>query len=318
MASRIIGSGGYLPKKIVTNHDLSELVDTNDEWIVTRTGISQRHIAADDELASSMAHQASINAINNAKVNANDIGLIVVCTTTPDNSFPSTASKLQHMLGIKNIPVFDIQAVCSGFVYGLEVVDNFINSGKYNNVLLVAAEKMSALQDWKDRSTCVLFGDGAGAVIVQKNNESNSGIIDTIIGADGSLYNSLYTDGGIGSSKSSGCVQMNGREIFKNAVEKMPESVLEIMQRNNLTIDDVDYIIPHQANIRIINNMAGRLGVDHEKIVTTIANHANCSAASIPLALNNLNESGRLKQGDKIIFTAFGAGATWGSSYIIW
>ncbi|MDG1436274.1 MAG: ketoacyl-ACP synthase III [Rickettsiaceae bacterium] len=317
MASKIIGSGGYLPDKVLTNHDLAKSIDTNDEWIRSRTGISQRHIAENDEYSSHMAYKASIKAIEDAAINPANIDLIIACTTTPDNSFPGVANKLQGYLGLKDIPSFDLQAVCSGFVYGLQVADNMIKSGKYKTVLLVCAEKMSSLLDWQDRSTCVLFGDGAGSLILQQN-ESDSGVIDSDIYSDGSLYDILHTNGGIAMNRTTGTIQMKGGEVFKKAVEKMSESVTTILSKNNINISEVDYFISHQANLRIINNLASRFDIDSDKVITTVQNHANCSAASIPLALWELQNSKRLKTGDIIVFTAFGAGATWGSAIVRW
>lgn len=317
MASKIIGLGGYLPKKIVSNDDLSQSLDTSDEWIRTRTGITQRHIAADDEYSSHMSYKAATDAISNAAIDANTIDLIIVCTNTPDNSFPSVANKLQGSLNLGSIPSFDIQAICSGFVYGMHVADNMIKSGKYKTVLVVCAEKMSSLLDWNDRSTCVLFGDGAGAVILQADN-SNSGIIDSEIFSDGSMYDILHTNGGISMNQTAGKVYMNGAEVFKKAIEKMTESVSNIIAKNNLQISDIDYFIPHQANLRIINKVAANFDIDDEKVIKTVQTHANCSAASIPLALNELKKSKNIQQGDIFAFTAFGAGASWGALLVRW
>tara|TARA_B110000503_G_scaffold92049_1_gene138884 strand:+ start:35 stop:991 length:957 start_codon:yes stop_codon:yes gene_type:complete len=318
MASKIIGSGGYLPEKILTNQDLAKSIDTSDEWIRSRTGITQRHIAAKDEYSSHMAHKAAIAAIKDAGINSSDIDLVIACTNTPDNSFPGIANKLQGYLSLGTIPSFDIQAICSGFVYGMQVSDNMIKSGKYKTVLLVCAEKMSSLLDWKNRKTCVLFGDGAGAVILQRDDNSDSGIIDSEIHSDGSMYDILYTDGGVSMNGRSGTVQMKGSEVFKKAIEKMTESVKTLLDNNNINISDINYFIPHQANLRIINNIVAKFGIDNDKVVTTIAKHANCSAASIPLALATLKQSKNIKQGDILVFTAFGAGATWGSIIVRW
>ena len=318
MASRIIGCGGYLPEKILTNQDLEKLIDTTDEWIVSRTGIKQRHIAADNEPASLLAYKAALKAIENANIDKSQIDLIIASTTTPDNSFPSIATKLQGYLGARHIPSFDLQAVCSGFVYGMQVADSMLKSGKYRTVLLVCAEKMSSLLNWQDRKTCVLFGDGASAVILQHDN-SNSGIIDSNIYSDGSLYDILYTDDGTdGSNEADGTIKMNGPEVFKNAVERMSESVRSILSTNNISVSDVDFFIPHQANLRIINNIADRLGINSEKIITTVDHHANCSAASIPLALSELCSKTQIPAGSILVFTAFGAGATWGSIIFRW
>ena len=312
MASKIIGCGGYLPEKVLTNDDLAKFIDTSDEWIRTRTGIRQRHIAAEGEFTSHMAHKAALAAIKDANINSKDIDLIVVCSNTPDNSFPGIANKLQGYLDLGQVPSFDIQAICSGFIYGIHVVDSMIKSGKYKTVLLVCADKMSALLDWQDRSTCVLFGDGAGAVILQ-HCDSNAGVIDSNIYSDGSMYDILYTDGGVSTNGKSGRVQMKGQEVFRRAIEKMSESVKQLLEVNGMSLSDVDYLVPHQANLRIIDSIASRFEIDSNKIVTTIERHANCSAASIPLALSELKSLKGIKPGEILVFTAFGAGATWGA-----
>lgn len=317
MASKIIGCGAYLPERIVTNFDLEKLVDTSDEWIHSRTGISQRHIARDDEFTSHLAFAAAKNAIADANIQISDIDLIMVATNTPDNSFPSVANKLQSLLGAGQIPSFDLQAICSGFLYGLQLADSLIASNKYRTILFVCADKMTSLLDWTDRSTCVLFGDGAGAVILQ-HSKSNSRIIDSKIYSDGSYYDILYTDGGVSTTGKSGKIKMNGKEVFRNAVEKMASSITEILLHNNIELKDIDHVVPHQANIRIITNIAERLNIDQNKIVATINKHGNCSAASIPIALSELKSSGKIKSNDLIIFTAAGAGFTWGSALLRW
>lgn len=317
MASRIIGCGGYLPSRVVTNADLEKTIDTSDEWIKSRTGIAQRHIAASDEYTSHMAHKAAQAAIKDANIDQKDIDLIIVGTNTPDNSFPSVANKIQGYLGLGEIPSFDIQAICSGFVYGTQVADNMIKSGKYKTVLLVCSEKMSSLLDWQDRSTCVLFGDGAGAIIL-KQDGSNSGIIDSNVYSDGSMYDILYTDGGVSMNGKSGNIQMKGSEVFKKAIEKMSTSVESILASNNLSINDIDYFIPHQANQRIISAIANKFELNKEQVIVTIEKHANCSAASIPLALSELKSTKGIERGKLIVFTAFGAGATWGSVLVRW
>ncbi|MFK7973246.1 MAG: beta-ketoacyl-ACP synthase III [Rickettsiaceae bacterium] len=317
MASKIIGCGGYLPKKVLTNTDLAKQVDTSDDWIKTRTGIHQRHLADDDEFTSHMAYKAALAAIGDSNIQPKDIDLIIVCSTTPDKTFPGVANKLQGDLKLHHIPSFDIQAVCSGFVYGMHVADSLINSGKYKTILLVCAEKMTSLLDWHDRSTCILFGDGAGAVILQ-HSDSNSGIIDSNIYSDGSMYDTLNTSGGVSSTGDSGTIQMKGQEVFKQAIEKMSNSVMHTMQENHLLLSDINYFIPHQANLRIINSIISRCGIDAQKVVTTVDRHANCSAASIPLALAELNAQKKLKPGAIIVFTAFGAGATWGTVIARW
>ncbi|MBY0533684.1 MAG: ketoacyl-ACP synthase III [Rickettsiaceae bacterium] len=317
MASKIIGCGGYLPEKVLTNDDLAKFIDTSDEWIRTRTGIRQRHIAAEGEFTSHMAHKAALAAIKDANINSKDIDLIVVCSNTPDNSFPGIANKLQGYLDLGQVPSFDIQAICSGFIYGIHVVDSMIKSGKYKTVLLVCADKMSALLDWQDRSTCVLFGDGAGAVILQ-HCDSNAGVIDSNIYSDGSMYDILYTDGGVSTNGKSGRVQMKGQEVFRRAIEKMSESVKQLLEVNGMSLSDIDHLVPHQANLRIIDSIAARFDIDSNKIVTTIERHANCSAASIPLALSELKSLKGIKPGKIVVFTAFGAGATWGAAIVRW
>lgn len=317
MISKIVGCGGYLPLKIISNCELSERIDTSDEWIKSRTGIMQRHIAADDQYTSHLACKAAEDAILDAGIEPTDIDLIITCTTTPDNSFPSVSSKVQGYLGLNNIPSFDLQAVCAGFVYGLHTSDMFMSSGKYKTILLIGAEKMTALLNWQDRSTCVLFGDGAGSVILQCSKDS-SGIIDSRIYSSGSDYEMLYTDGGVSTNGRSGKIIMQGQVLFRHAVEKMLHSSQEILRANNLTVNDIDYFIPHQANIRIINKLAELLNLDRDKLVITVQDHANCSAASIPLALNNLKKKGNLKKGDILLLSAIGAGLTWGSVLVRW
>ena len=317
MGSKIIGCGSYLPAKIVTNNDLEKTIDTSDEWITSRTGISQRHIAQNDQYTSHIAYEAAKSAIRDAQISLSEIDLIITCTNTPDNSFPSVANKVQGMLSLNSVPSMDLQAICSGFLYGLHTADGLIKSGKHKTILLICADKMSSLIDWEDRSTCVLFGDGAGAIILQ-NQESNSDILDSQIYSDGSQIDILYTDGGVSSSKTSGRIQMKGSEVFKKAVEKMSESSEYILQKNNLNIKDVDYLIPHQANSRIINSVAKKIGISKEKIIITIDKHANCSAASIPLALASLKSDRGIKENSIILFTAFGAGATWGAALVKW
>lgn len=308
---KIIGCGGYLPKRILSNFDLEKVLNTSDEWIKSRTGISQRHIASDFENTSDMALKAAESALTNAGISASSVDLIIVCTTTPDNVFPSTASKLQSYLSIKNVPAFDLQAVCSGFIYGLQIADSLIKTNKYETILLVGAEKMSSLLDWNDRNTCILFGDGAGAIIVKKD-EGISGLIDSRLYSDGNFYHLLYTS----NINNKNVIKMEGQTLFKHAVEKMSESILELTSFNNIEIDDITYFIPHQANIRIIDSIANRLKLNPSKIVKTIAEHANCSAASIPLALNSI--SALLVKGDVVLFSAVGAGLTWGTALIRW
>lgn len=320
--AKIIGVGSYLPNHIMTNEDFVKNIETSNEWIIKRTGITQRHIAK-TETTSELAFNAATQAIKNANINSKKIDIIVVATTTPDYTFPSVAAILQNKLNISYIPVFDIQAVCSGFIYGLEIMYNLISSGKYNIGLLVAAEKISNLIDWQNRDTSILFGDGAGAVILQKTSKTSSknkqyGIIDNIIYADGSYYKLLHTTGGVGTTKTCGSITMEGRVLFRLSILKIVEVVNEICKKNNIKISEIDYFIPHQANIRIINAVASELKIEQEKIVATVSKHANCSAASIPLALKWLMDNKKIKKGQIMLLAAFGAGLTWGASLIRW
>ena len=278
--SQIIGYGLFLPKKVLTNQNLSQIVDTSDEWIYSRTGIKQRHVALKDELTSDLAIKAAHDAIQSAKIKSSEIDCIIVATTTPDNTFPSTATKVQNHLKIKNIPSFDIQAVCSGFIYGLEVADSFIKSQKYSKILLIGAETLSKIVDWKDRRTCVLFGDGAGAVILSPSTKKK-GVLSTKLYSDGSWIDSLFADGGPSLNQKVGKIRMNGQDIFKQAVTKLSESTIEALAKCNLKIQNIDWLIPHQANQRIINGTAKKLGVDESKTISTVKYHANTSAASI-------------------------------------
>tara|TARA_B100000795_G_scaffold119238_1_gene88694 strand:+ start:261 stop:1184 length:924 start_codon:yes stop_codon:yes gene_type:complete len=302
MFSKIIGTGGYLPKKIVTNKDLESTVDTTDEWIVERTGIKQRHIAEENETTSSMAVQASIDALSSANIQPEDIDLIIVATTTPDQIFPSTACIVQNKLKIK-APAFDIQAACTGFVYAVSIADNYIKAGLNKNILVIGAEKYSNLLDWNDRSTCVLFGDGAGAVILSAQSEP--GIISTHIHADGK-YNDLL-------SVENNHIKMKGNEVFKVAVNTLSKLVDETLSINNMTKSDIDWLVPHQANLRIIKAAAKKLSMSLDQVVVTVDKHANTSAASIPLALNEAVKDGRIKSDQVILLEAFGSGFTWGS-----
>lgn len=313
MATKIIGCGSYLPEKIVSNQELAANLDTSDEWIKARTGIAQRHIASDQETCSYMALKAATEAISQAEIEPSIIDLILVCTNTADYAFPSVANQLQALISPKPIASFDLQAICAGFIHGLHVADALIKAGSYQTILLVCAEKMSSLLDWQDRSTCILFGDGAGAVLLQKSN-SDSGLIDSHIYSDGNMADMLYA----ASKRQVPYIKMNGSELFKKAVEKMSESAHLILQNNQLTIGEIDFFIPHQANLRIINLVASKLGINSEKSIVTIGEHANCSAASIPLALAKLCSTKGIKAGSLILFTAFGAGTSWGSALIRW
>ncbi len=316
--SRIAGTGSYLPKKILTNLDLERTVDTSDEWIFTRTGIRQRHIAADDETTSDLALNAARRAIEAAGITPQDIGMVMVATTTPDMVFPSTACILQSKLGIKGGPAFDVQAVCSGFVYGLTIADQFIKSGQYDHVLVVGAEIYSRILDWNDRGTCVLFGDGAGAVVLKKSTEP--GILSCHLHADGSYADILSVPGTVCGGKVSGrpLVQMEGNAVFKFAVKALEEVAEEVLAANKLQKSDIDWLVPHQANIRIIQATAKKLGLSMEKVITTVERHANTSAASVPLALDEAVRDGRIRSGQHVLLEAVGGGFTWGAVLIKW
>jgi 3-oxoacyl-[acyl-carrier-protein] synthase-3 len=315
--SKITASGAYLPEKIITNHDLAKTIDTSDEWIFDRTGIKQRHIAAEGEFTSDLAYKAALDAIKNAGVDKEEIDLIIVATTTPDNIFPSTATKVQHKLGLTKGFAFDVQAVCSGFIYALTVADSLIKTGQAKKALVIGAETMSRIIDWQDRNTCVLFGDGAGAVILEKSDDE-SGIIHSHLYSDGSYYDMLKTNGGPSLNGGHGTVEMSGKEVFKNAVTKMASSVEKALQDTDLSTSDIDLLIPHQANIRILDAVAKKLHLNEKKLVVTIARHANTSAASIPLALNEALLQGRVKKDDLLVFEALGAGLTWGTIILKW
>ena len=323
--ARIIGCGSYLPERVLTNAELATTVDTSDEWIVTRTGIRQRHIVAEGEKTSDLAVKAAERALQHADMKARDIDLVIVATTTPDNTFPATATKVQAMLGMRDGAAFDIQAVCSGFVYGLAVADNFIKAGQARTVLLIGAEVFSCILDWKDRSTCVLFGDGAGAVVVRADGghregapNNAPGILSTHLHSDGTLCDILYVDGGPSSTKTVGHVRMAGREVFRHAVINLAAIVDEALEANGLTRADIDWLVPHQANKRILASTARRLGLPDERIVITIDRHANTSAASIPLALDEAVRDGRIQSGHLILMEAMGGGLTWAAGLVRW
>jgi 3-oxoacyl-[acyl-carrier-protein] synthase III len=309
--SRIAGTGSYLPQKILTNAELEGMVDTTDEWIFTRTGIRQRHIVADDEYSSDMAEQAARRAIESAGIAARDIDLIIVATTTPDRIFPSTACLLQHKLGIAGCAAFDVQAVCSGFVYAISTADQFIRSGTAKCALVVGADTMSRITDWTDRSNCILWGDGAGAVILAANNEP--GIISTHLHADGSYNNLLHVPCGAKNQDCKPTIQMEGNAVFKMAVNTLDAIVDETLGANGMEKAHVDWLVPHQANIRIIQATAKKLGMSMDQVVVTVGEHGNTSAASIPLALDVAVRDGRIKRGETLLMEAFGGGFTWGS-----
>lgn len=312
--SYILATGSYLPEKVMTNFDLEKIVDTTDEWIFQRSGIKQRHIAGDNETTSSLAVKAAQNALSMAGMNAADIDGIIVATTTPDETFPSVAAKVQAALGAPVGIAFDVQAVCTGFVYALSVADNFIKAGQLKRVLVIGAEKMSAILDWEDRTTCVLFGDGAGAVILEAREESEDGIFSTHLFADGTMRDLLYTTGGVSTTGESGKIVMQGREVFKNAVTLMAEAVTSALDSNNLDSSEIDWLVPHQANIRIIESTAKKLSMPMDRVIVTVEKHGNTSAASIPLAFDEAVRSGKIKRGDMVLFEALGGGLTWGSA----
>lgn len=316
--SRIVGTGSYLPEKVITNRDLELAVDTTDEWIYTRTGIRQRHVAADDQKTSDLALEASRRALEAAGIAAADLDLIVMATTTPDMVFPSTACLLQAKLGARNCPAFDVQAVCSGFVYGLATADQFLRSGAYRNALVVGSEIYSRILDWSDRATCVLFGDGAGAVVLR--GDSTPGILSSHLHADGSYSNLLSVPGTVAGGKVSGrpLLQMDGGGVFKFAVKALDDLVEETLIANKLQKTDIDWLVPHQANIRIIQASAKKLGLSMEKVVVTVDRHANTSAASIPLALDEAARDGRIREGQLVLLEAVGGGFTWGAALVKW
>jgi 3-oxoacyl-[acyl-carrier-protein] synthase-3 len=317
-----IGCGAYLPKRIVSNAELAARLDTTDEWIAQRTGIRQRHIAADGEATSHLATAAAQAALDDAGVPADSIDLIVLATATPDETFPATAARVQANLGCSGGVAFDVQAVCSGFVYALAVADNFIRVGQSKRALVIGAEVFSRILDWEDRATCVLFGDGAGAVILEAQEGTGTtadrGVLSTHLYSDGRYHDMLYVDGGPSTTGLAGHLRMQGKEVFRHAVVKLADAVDTAVRANGLTGADVDWLVPHQANRRIIDAMAQRLGLSEEKVVITIDRHANTSAASIPLALAEASSDGRLKPGHLVLMEAMGGGFTWGSALMRW
>lgn len=313
--SKIAGTGSYLPQKILTNAELESMVDTTDEWIFTRTGIRERHIAAADEFTSHLGVAAAKKAIESANVDVQSIDLLIVATTTPDRVFPSTACLIQNQLGIKNnCPAFDVQAVCSGFVYALSVADSMIKTGIAKTALVIGAETMSRITDWTDRSNCILWGDGAGAVILQASNEA--GIISTHLHADGSYDKLLHVPTGVSQQAGDRTVKMEGNAVFKMAVNTLDQIVDETLAANHMQKSDIDWLVPHQANIRILQATAKKLEMSMDNVVVTVDRHGNTSAASIPLALDTAVRDGRIQRGDVILMEAFGGGFTWGSALI--
>ena len=318
-ASVIRGVGGYLPERVLTNEDLSKMVDTTDEWITARTGISRRHIAAEGEATSDMGAAAARKAMDAAGVGPDDIDLIIVATATPDYTFPATATVVQNKLGITRGAAFDLQAVCSGFVYAVATADNFLARGQFERALVIGAETFSRILDWSDRSTCVLFGDGAGAVVLERQTKAQAGdrgVKGIHLRSDGRYRDLLYVDGGPSTTQTVGHLRMVGNQVFKHAVGKISESVKAAAADAGLGIQDIDWFVPHQANQRILNAVAERLGLDAHKVISTVADHGNTSAASVPLALAVATEDGRIKQGDLILIEAIGGGLTWGSALI--
>jgi|TARA_B110000003_G_scaffold206251_1_gene205125 3-oxoacyl-[acyl-carrier-protein] synthase III len=311
--SKITAVGGYLPVNILTNKDLEKSLDTSDEWIVTMTGIKERHIIGPDETTSDMAHKAALDAIQSSKINPHEIDLIIIATTTPDKIFPSTACSVQNKLGIGECPAFDIQAVCSGFIYALSVADKFIGTGSKKNVLVIGVDAMSKITDYNDRSNAILWGDGAGAIILSASDKP--GIISTHIHSDGKYESLLHVPHSENSSQKD-TIEMQGNQVFKIAVNTLDRIVDETLNANNLKKSDIDWLVPHQANIRILEATAKKLDMSMERVIVTIDKHGNTSAASIPLALNDGIKSGKIKPGETILMEAFGGGFTWGSALI--
>ncbi|HPF46427.1 MAG TPA: beta-ketoacyl-ACP synthase III [Emcibacteraceae bacterium] len=320
--SVVSGTGSYLPERILTNKELEKKVDTSDEWIVERTGIKQRHIASETEVTSDLAVKAAIKALESANLAATDIDLIVVATSTADQTFPSTATTVQFKLGNTNGAAFDVQAVCSGFVYALTVADNFIKAGQSKHALVIGAETFSRILDWEDRTTCVLFGDGAGAVVLSAHNgagnNNDRGILASRIHSDGTYNDLLYVDGGVSSTGTIGFLRMKGKEVFRHAVVKLAGVIGEVLEDSNMTSENIDWIVPHQANKRILDGTARKLQIDPEKVIVTVDKHANTSAASIPLALDEAVRDGRITKGQVVILEAMGGGFTWGACLLRW
>ncbi len=320
--SVITGSGSYLPARVVTNADLAHTIETSDEWIQERTGIRQRHIAADGEMTSDLAVAAAEAALKHAGVSAQDIDMIVVATATPDETFPATATRVQHRLGSTKGFAFDVQAVCSGFVYALTVADNFIKAGQVKRALVIGAETFSRILDWEDRTTCVLFGDGAGAVVLEAaqgdGTAGDRGILTTHLHSDGRHHDLLYVDGGPSSTRTTGYLRMEGNKVFKHAVINLAEVITEALSAVGLEAEALDWVVPHQANKRILDGTARKLGLPAEKVVVTVDHHANTSAASIPLALAEAVGDGRIKKGDLVLLEAMGGGFTWGAALVRW
>jgi len=321
LRSQVAGCGAYLPERIVTNLELADRLDTSDEWIRQRTGIGERRVAAPGELTSDLAVRAGEKALASAGLSAGDLDLLVVATATPDNTFPATATKVQARLGMSRGAAFDVQAVCAGFIFALSVADNALRLGQARTALVIGAETFSRILDWNDRSTCVLFGDGAGALVLRAVLGSSPGgrfVLSSHLHSDGCQYEILYVDGGPSSTRSTGLLRMHGREVFRQAVEHLSEVVDEALRANDLTAADIDWLVPHQANSRIIDGIGRKLGLPPDRIVMTIERHANTSAASIPLALEAAVDDGRIKPGHLVLMEALGGGLSWGASLVRW
>jgi len=317
MRSVLLGVGSHLPKRVLTNAELANRVDTSDEWIIERTGIRERRIAASDEKTSDLACAAAVQALKASGREASDIDLVIVATTTPDLTFPATAARVQAALGVTQGAAFDLQAVCSGFIFALATADNFIARGQAKTALVIGAETFSRILDWEDRGTCILFGDGAGAVVLEGQADAGErGIISTFLRTDGRMHDLLYVDGGVSQTGTIGKVRMIGNAVFRQAVEHISGAMLEACARAGISIDAVDWFVPHQANQRILDGVARKLGIDAEKVISTVASHGNTSAASVPLALDTAVRDGRIKPGDLVLMEALGGGLTWGAALV--
>lgn len=325
--SRIVGCGSYLPPRVVTNLELAERVETSDDWIFTRTGIRQRHMAAEGEVTSDLAMHAAASALDAAGMPADEVDLIIVATTTPDDTFPATATQVQRKLGITSGAAFDVQAVCSGFVYAMAVADNFIKAGQIRTALVIGAETYSRILDWGDRGTCVLFGDGAGAMILRGQpgvsdeeaaNPTRSSVLSSHLHSDGRYRDILFVDGGPSSTQTVGHLRMAGKEVYRHAVACLASVAEEALAANGLTVAELDWLVPHQANIRILDTVSKRLGLPRERVIVTLDRHANTSAASIPLAVDEAVRDGRLQPGNLVLMEAIGGGLTWGAVLVRW
>lgn len=325
IGSRLLGTGSALPERIVTNDELARMVDTTDEWIVARTGIRQRHIAGEGETTATLATRAARAALEDAGLTPADIDLIIIATATPDNTFPATATKVQHALGCNGCIAFDVAAVCSGFLYAIATADSLLKTGAARRALVIGAETFSRILDWEDRTTCVLFGDGAGAVVLEAPGiagpaddaaSPRAGIIATRLHADGAQHDLLYVDGGPSTTQTVGHLRMKGREVFRHAVVNLAEVLGEVLEDAGVSVEEIDWVVPHQANARILDATAKKLGIPPEKVIVTVDRHANTSAASVPLALDVARRDGRIKPGDLVMLEAMGGGFTWGASLL--